>query len=249
MAEQTIPSYVRGLLMNEKYTVKFKDYLEKNFKELFSGVDGKECNLKIRLDGVFHGYSNLLTHDKFGDPLSGVESVIFKAEKPCYQKEQEPRILNRSSYNTSELVRKKTVIAVVESEDDLIPAIKCILWSNNNNLKTVKDLLTSVMKKDNSGNFIPYLEWVELISKGDKLDYSEINNQINKAVSENELYLTKFRNNGKTVYLYSNPTDKRKGYYYKGKLWKLKELSLINGVKEGTIQKRFQTMSIEQSIR
>ena len=252
MAEQRIPPYIESLMSSDKYDVRFKQYLRNNFNDLFEGVPFKEIPMKIRLDGIFHGYRNKDTHDKFGNPLNKQETVQYKSNSNKIKNTDDTiGFLCEPSFDNKDVEKKKTVVAVVKNPSDLIPAIKCILWSKNNELKTIKDLLTFVIKEDENGTFMPYLEWVgKTSSSGEENGFIEINNEINKAIAECSLWLQKIKGrNGKLVYLYCNPTNKRQGYYYQGKLWKLKELSLINGVKEGTIQRRFQTLNIEQSIK
>jgi hypothetical protein len=221
----------------------FRNYVYSNFKELFKDVEPNEDKYKFRLDGVFEGFKHPDTKDKFGNS----KTVIYKKENTLKLEKNLDDSLGfifESVDNDVDIQKKKTIALLVENPSQLIPAIKCVLWSLDNNSKTVKDILQYLMKVDDSGNIVPYLDGLKT---GD--DYVEVNNQINKSIIDGFLWLQKIKGkNGKTVFLYCNPTNKRLGYFYKGKLWKLKELSRINGVKIGTIQRRFQTMTIEQSI-
>jgi hypothetical protein len=143
-----------------------------------------------------------------------------------------------------EFKKTKPIVLSIDNYSELIPAIKCILWSLDNKPKTTIDLLSHIMIRTEKGVILPLLDTIE----GN--NYTESNNALNMAISTDLLHTHRFKNkNGKWVFLYYNPTNKRQGYFYKGELWKLKDLSEINNVKMGTIQRRFQKMSIENAIK
>jgi hypothetical protein len=121
------------------------------------------------------------------------------------------------------------VLVVVEKDSDYISAIKEVLWQLKNTPSTSKKILMHIAKIDSNGIY-------KLISEQ---DYSVTNKAFSLA-SFNGLLdcLRQPIINGKSVYLYKNPTDKRKGFYYKGNLLSLKELSKINNVPIVTIQSR-----------
>jgi transcriptional regulator of acetoin/glycerol metabolism len=52
----------------------------------------------------------------------------------------------------------------------------------------------------------------------------------------------------KKVYLYSNPSNKRIGYFYDGKLWSVKELSIKTGINENTLYSRLAKYDIYKAI-
>jgi hypothetical protein len=104
---------------------------------------------------------------------------------------------------------------------------------------TQKNILHHIVKVSNNGNIEPISE----------KDYPVTNIEFQKAVSDFELKLEKEKVPGKWVFLYSNPTNKRQGFYYNGKLLSLKELSNIDGVPVITIQKRIaKGMPIHKAI-
>jgi hypothetical protein len=235
-------SLTRGLNTG-RWKEDFINYVFSNYQDLFKDVEPYEDKYKFRLDGVYEGFKHRDTKDKFGNS----KTVTYKKENTLKVEKNFDDSLGFISESFDidiDIQKKKTIVVLVENPSQLISAIKCVLWSLDNNPKTVKDILQYLMKVDDSGNIVPYLDGLKTQD-----DYAEVNNQINKSIIDGFLWLQKIKGkNGKTVFLYCNPTDKRLGYFYKGKLWKLKELSEINGVKIGTIQRRFQTMTIEQSI-
>ena len=248
MIEQAIPEYLERLLNSSRYNNHFRCYVKSNFKTLFDSVDLRNENkIKFKLDDIDRDFNKQSKFDISIKPFKKIETVPYKKES--YVDSSLGFI--EETYDDTKIKKTKTIIHMVEKDTDIIPALKCILWSLNNKPKTIKDLLTYLIKKDKNGTYLPYLEWIEKEYGKDNYNrYDEVNNALNKAVCESQLYLDKIKGRtNKQVWLYSNPTNKRQGYYYRGKLWKLKELSNINGVKEGTIQRRFQTLSIEQSIK
>ena len=247
MTRTTIANYieqslVRGIEKN-RWKEDFVLYVNENYSDLFKDVKADEISLKIRLDGVYEGFKHKDTKDIFGN----LNTVTYKKENTFKVEKNYDDGLGFISENNSidvDIKKKKTIVLLVKEMPSLIPAIKCILWSLDNKPKTIKDILQYLMKEQENGNIVPYLDGLKTQD-----DYTEVNNQINKSIIDGFLWLQKIKGkNGKTVFLYCNPTNKRLGYFYKGKLWKLKELSEVSGVKIGTIQRRFQTMTIEQSL-
>lgn len=158
--------------------------------------------------------------------------------------------LNKDILRTEDLVKTKTdtdypedFTLIVSSVNDYLPAIKDILWNLKNKPSTGKFIMDHVYKEID-GELIKYYDTV---TDG----YSFINNVFKYAVHRKELILQKIKGkNGKEVWLYSNPTNKRYGYYYKGKLYSLKELSAMSGVNITTIQKRLaKNKNVENAIR
>ena len=142
-------------------------------------------------------------------------------------KYRNPKTFNNQKNEESNFVDLKNAFAIVEKEDDYLNAIKEVLWQLGNIPSTSKKILTHIVKVDNNGIFQHINE----------LDYPAINNVLNNAIFTSELVLEKVKLD-KNVYLYKNTTNKRKGFYYKGNLLSLKELSEINNVPVVTIKKR-----------
>jgi hypothetical protein len=247
MTRTNIANYIRESLVrgieNNRWKEDFVLYVNENYLDLFKDVKADDISLKIRLDGVYEGFKHKDTKDIFGN----LKTVTYKKENALKIEKNFDDSLGFISVNNSvdvDIKKKKTIVLLVKEMSSLIPAIKCILWSLDNKPKTIKYILQYLMKEQDNNNIVPYLEGLETQD-----DYTEINNRINKAIIDGSLWLQKIKGkNGKTVFLYCNPTNKRLGYFYEGKLWKLKELSEVSGVKIGTIQRRFQTMTIEQSL-
>lgn len=121
------------------------------------------------------------------------------------------------------------VLVVIEKDSDFIPAIKEVLWQLKNTPSTSKKILMHIARIDSNGIY-------KLISEQ---DYPVTNQAFSLASFNGSLDCSKQPiRDGKSAYLYKNPTDKRKGFYYKGNLLSLKELSEINNVPIVTIQSR-----------
>lgn len=128
---------------------------------------------------------------------------------------------------------------VIEKESDYLSAIKEVLWKLDNNPSNFLKIISHIAKKDNNDD-IHHLQ---------EQDYPIILNVLNKAVFNCDLVLDKTKKYRK-IALYKNPTNKRKGYFYKGNLLSLKELSEINGTKIVTIQRRLSKgLKAEQAIQ
>lgn len=218
---------------------KFKDLILERFNSNNQEFNLDEMKLRGKIEDLYNAFRDPIKYDENGKiKKSNSETYICSDEKSILGFFEEPIIKN------IKITKSKPVILTIKDYSELIAAIKCILWSLDNEPKTQKDLLTHIMIYAENNVILPLLDFIE------GKDYTEINNAFNMAISTDLLHLHKVKNrNQKTVYLYYNPTDKRQGYFYKGELWKLKDLSEINNVKIGTIQRRFQKMSIENSIK
>ena len=133
------------------------------------------------------------------------------------------------------------ILVVVKDDSDYINAIKEVLWQLNNTPSTAKKILMHIGKLNSEGQIVNIT----------KEDYPITNKAFSFACWNELLKLEKIPGkNGKTVYLYKNPTDKRKGFYYEGKLLSLNQLSQINNVPIVTIRKRLDRgMKIEFAIK
>lgn len=204
--------------------MKFRNHIEVKFYENPKEFLLDNEQLKIKINKIF---------TYFNDPKN-IETKENNFKKQYAKKTDETEI---------NIENKKSIILTIANYSELILAIKCILWSLDNKPSTTKKLLDHIMIINDQGDAVPILETIT------NDDYSLSNTEFRNAVSKGLLNLNKIKNvNNTLVYLYSNPTNKRQGYFYKGQLCKLKDLSLINGTKPGTIQRRFQNYSIEQSI-
>jgi hypothetical protein len=132
------------------------------------------------------------------------------------------------------------ILVVVEKETDYLAAIKEVLWQFKNTPSTAKKILMHIAKIDSNGVYSLVCE----------KDYQITNKTFSLSSFNRLLICTKIKTeNGSNVYLYKNPTDKRQGFYYKGNLLSLKELSNINNVPIVTIQSRIKRgIKIEDAI-
>jgi hypothetical protein len=80
-------------------------------------------------------------------------------------------------------------------------------------------------------------------------EYKNILNPIiEQAVKDNVLMLKKVPKDGKNVFLYYNPSNKRIGYFFDGKLYSVPELSLLTGINENTLYYRLAKYNIYKAI-
>jgi hypothetical protein len=166
-------SLIRGLHTG-RWKQDFVLYVNENYCDLFKDVKADDISLKIRLDGVYEGFKHKDTKDKFGNS----KTVTYKKENTLKVEKNFDDSLGFISESFDidiDIQKKKTIVVLVENPSQLIPAIKCILWSLDNNPKTVKDILQYLMKVDDVGNIVPYLDGLKTQD-----DYAEVNNQINK---------------------------------------------------------------------
>jgi hypothetical protein len=229
----------------EKVLNSRNDWNNKIFKTyILDKIDNNDLNLdenklRFKIEGYFLGFDKPDKYLVDGTLIEKKQEVKTKDEKiPSSLGFLEDPILKNIEFK-----KTKPIVLSIDNYSELIPAIKCILWSLDNEPKTKKDLLSNVMIRTENNVYLPLLDTIT------EEDYTEVNNAFNMAISTDLLHFQKFKRNYKWVYLYYNPTDKRQGYFYKGQLFKLKDLSEINNVKMGTIQRRFQKMSIENAIK
>jgi hypothetical protein len=107
----------------------------------------------------------------------------------------------------------KSFEKIINSYDELIPAMKCLLWSMNNEPNTNLTLYKYIKFNDN-GN----------IRSLNQNDYQYLNPIIRSAPSLGLLSLEKRLVNDKEVWLYTNPSKLREGWFYKGKLRSFRDL-------------------------
>ena len=177
-----------------------------------------EARVRHIIEGYWLGYSQPDKYTKSGDLID--KTVLFKNNN-IYMNNNEPDL----NTNDSSIV---PILIEVNNESDFIPAFKEILWHFSNKPMTSKNILHHIVKVSNTGSFEPITQ----------KHYPITNSQFQKAIVDFDLKLIKEKVNGKWIYFYANPTNKRKGFYYNGNLLSLKELSDINNVPVVTIQKR-----------
>ena len=133
---------------------------------------------------------------------------------------------------------KKDLLLLVKSYQEVPIAMKCILWSLRNEPQTTYSLYSNI-------------EFIDGVSKR-KFNSDEYKNILNpiidQAVKDKILDLKILSKDNKKVYLYSNPSNKRIGYFYDGKLWSVKELSIKTGINENTLYSRLVKYDIYKAI-
>jgi hypothetical protein len=218
---------------------KFRELVLERFKLNNNEFNLQDIKLRGKIEDLYNYFHRPEKYDENGKLKNSIEIPKSSQEKHS----SSLGFLEDPIKNQKEIKKTKPNILTINDYSELISAIKCLLWSFDNTPKTSKDLLSHIMIHMENGIILPLLDSIE----GN--EYTESNNAFNMAISMDLLHLHKIRNKNGWVFLYYNPTDKRQGYFYKGQLWKLKDLSEINNVKMGTIQRRFQKMSIENSIK
>jgi hypothetical protein len=134
--------------------------------------------------------------------------------------------------------QEKNISITIGSYSELVDAMKCILWSLENNPSTIKKIFQHIyIKKDDEEIIIP------------ESDYDITNKIISKAFRDNHFYVQKLQNNGISVWLYNNASNKRLGYFIDGKLRSVEWLSKFYDIPRTTIQSRLKKMNIEQAVK
>lgn len=150
---------------------------------------------------------------------------------------------NGSQHITSPLMEvydnnKKDPSLVVNSYLEVPFAMKCILWSLNNEPCTTAKLYSFISYNENG-----------IERKFTTEEYKTfLNPIIEDAVKKKLLMLKKQEKDGKNVFLYSNPTDKRIGYFYDGKLLTTSDIAETIGINENTLRTRLRKYGIRKAI-
>lgn len=166
-------------------------------------------------------FSNEILQSEISELKNYIDTLFLNFENENKTKKSDKEENNFPDLNN--------ILVIVEKDSDFIAAIKEVLWQLKNIPSTSKKILMHIAKIDSNGIY-------KLISEE---DYPITNKAFSLASFNGLLSCSKVPiKNGKTAYLYKNPTDKRKGFYYKGNLLSLKELSQINNVPIITIQSR-----------
>jgi hypothetical protein len=133
----------------------------------------------------------------------------------------------------------REICLVIESFDQLIDAMKCVLWSLDNEPSTSLKIFQHILiVKDNKE---------VALTKEDYENYS--NDLISKATRNGQLYVQKDLIKGKMIWFYTNPTKKRMGYFLDGKLRSLRQIEKFYDIPRATLHNRLKKMSIDEAVK
>lgn len=207
-----------------------KDYLNQIYKQSTNSDYSDSTNFKIKLDNLIYDFKqskNLISvssysqKKSFQNKVSAQEKILIVREEQRFVPSQE-----------------KNISITIGSYSELVDAMKCILWSLDNNPSTIKKIFQHIyIKKDDEEIIIP------------ESDYDITNKIISKAFRDNHFYVQKLQNNGTTVWLYNNASNKRLGYFIDGKLRSVEWLSKFYDIPRTTIQSRLKKMNIDQAVK
>jgi hypothetical protein len=157
---------------------------------------------------------------------------VYEEKKETFQK------LDFENYEKVETKGTKKIGVLINSFDELIDAIKCVLWSLDNEPSTIIKIFQHILvMKNNQRTSIT------------QDDYEITNELIEEAVWNSNLYLQKKVINRKTIWFYSNPTDKRTGYFLDGKLRTLRQIEKYYDIPRATLHNRLKKMNIDQAVK
>lgn len=133
----------------------------------------------------------------------------------------------------------RSICVVINSFDELIDAMKCVLWSLDNEPSTSLKIFQHILiMKDNKE--VP-------ITREDYENYT--NDLISKATRNGQLYVQKDVIKGKMIWFYTNPTKKRLGYFLDGKLRTLRQIEKFYDIPRATLHNRLKKMNIDQAVK
>jgi hypothetical protein len=133
----------------------------------------------------------------------------------------------------------KSICVIINSFDELIDAMKCVLWSLENEPSTAIKIFQHILIVRNNKKVSFTQEDYELYT----------NDLIREATRIGKLYVQKERIKGKVVYFYTNPTKKRMGYFLDGKLRTLRQIEKFYDIPFTTLYSRLKKMSIDQAVK
>lgn len=148
------------------------------------------------------------------------------------------KMKEKTSKSSNDNDQKRDPSLLVNSYQEVPLAMKCILWSLDNEPST-------------TGQLYSYIELIENGSKRKftKEEYQNILNPIiDQAVKDKVLMLKKVPKDGKNLYLYYNASNKRTGYFFDGKLYSVPEISLKTGINENTLYYRLSRYDIYKAV-
>lgn len=151
---------------------------------------------------------------------------------------QKKKIPIQNEDQVFETAKTRNVKLTIQNYNELIDAMRCILWSLGNNPSTVKKIFQHIfIFRDGERINIP------------EEDYHITNKIISDASYDDIFYVQKTHISGKQVWLYNNPSNKRLGYFYNGKIRSIESLSKYYDIPRTTIQSRLKKMSIDKALQ
>lgn len=160
------------------------------------------------------------------------QETVYEGKKTTFQK------LDFENYEKVETKGTKQIGVVINSFDELIDAMKCVLWSLDNEPSTIIKIFQHILVMKNNKR-CPITQD----------DYEITNELIEEAVWNSNLYLQKKVINRKTIWFYSNPNDKRFGYFLDGKLRTLRQIEKYYDIPRATLHNRLKKMNISQAVK
>lgn len=227
-------NYLRKVFYQEKDKV-VKDYIVSIQNQFIDSDFLDPAYFKIKLDNLVYNFkksNNLISVISYSDKIPFQKKVddikIRKKEKIAIQRTDDIYVPSK----------QKNISITINSYLELVDAMKCILWSLDNNPSTIKKIFQHIyIKKDGEEIVIP------------EDDYEITNKIVSQAYRDNLFYVQKLSNNGKIVWLYNNPSNKRLGYFIDGKIRSVEWLSKFYDIPRTTIQSRLKKMNIDQAVK
>ena len=238
----------------------FIKFLKENFDECFPVQYFENFGwIKFRFDDLKYDFengndlfANQKTYPVFGveedsidlydwDLSNGCEKDDDKQKTLFIKKEELQPVLKNKRVTQTQIAKdnnlKKDLDIIINNFDELIPAMKCLLWTMNNQAQTIKKLFSHIYILENDNK--------RAIQTG---DYEITNELIKQATKQRLIHLEKTSTEGKNVFLYKNPSNKRQGYFYEGKLRSLDDLVIISGIGRSTLSMRLRKMNTLKAL-
>jgi hypothetical protein len=244
---------------NEEFVMFVKEHSQQCFHPIYFQHFGW---IKMRFDDLKYDFENdndpLLNARTYEDHCNEEEEDILDfsdwdlkngckfGSKPksqfIKQSEQSNTKFTNQKVSPSKVIEiehlKKDLLLFVKSYEEVPIAMKCILWSLKNEPQTTYALYSNIQFIDG-----------DIKRKFTSDEYKNILNPIiDRAVKDKILDLKIIPKDNKKVYLYSNPSNKRIGYFYEGKLCSVKELSINSGINENTLYSRLLKSDIYKAM-
>jgi hypothetical protein len=214
-------NYIRQLdsLLEEMQNESFMQF-RGTFEDLVN--DYKKQNGKVNIAYLENSKLNTNTY----------QETVYEEKKQTFQK------LDFENYEKVETKGTKQIGVIINSFDELIDAIKCVLWSLDNQPSTIIKIFQHILVMKNNKRCPITQE-----------DYEITNELIEQAVWNSDLYLQKKVINRKTIWFYSNPNSKRMGYFLDGKLRTLRQIEKYYDIPFTTLHSRLKKMNIDQAVK
>jgi hypothetical protein len=219
--DRDIKNYIRQLdpLLEEMQNESFMQF-RGTFEDLVN--DFKKKNGKVNIAYLENSKLDNTAH----------QETVYQEKKTTFQK------LDFENYEKVETKGTKQIGVVINSFDELIDAMKCVLWSLENEPSTIIKIFQHILVMKNNKRCPITQE-----------DYEITNEIIEEAVWNSNLYLQKKVINRKTIWFYSNPSDKRFGYFLEGKLRTLRQIEKYYDIPRATLHNRLKKMNIDQAVK